>query len=147
VKWKAVLAVAMVGILGLSATGAQAGGAGGVPAAMPFFICNQINGDDAGATVDARDSGLLNNLQSLRLGNATLACALVRLFEPGTNNFLRPNPDGSHESLKCYSVSVAKKPGSVNRLLVTDELTGEEPVQMTGVQFICAPASYNFSTP
>jgi hypothetical protein len=144
VKCKVVLAVAVVGILGLSATVAQAGGAGGSPAVMKsFFICNQINGDDAGVTVDVESSVLGNNPQSLRIGNASLSCAFAKLRDVVTGALLLPNFPDTHQSLKCYSVSVAKKPGTVNRIGATDELIGPEVVQMTGVQFICAPATYN----
>lgn len=152
----------VIGLFTLSATRAQAG-AGGTPSALTsFFVCNSISGEDAGRRVDVDSSNWNFNPLNVRIGNATLACAFAKLFPggsthipcPGPNcNEIDPNPgqDLSKQSLKCYSISVARgqtgyaPPPSYT---VTDQLfPGNVDPDVTGssMQYICAPASFQLN--
>ena len=143
-KSKVVLGVLVaIGIFALSATAAQAG-SGGFPSPLTsFFVCHGINGDDPGQVVDVQSSFFGLNPQSVRIGNATLACAFARLFRAGTE--IKPNPSDTHAQLKCYTLSVPRQPGTSppTRYSVTDELLGvDADVQAFQLQYICAPASF-----
>jgi hypothetical protein len=138
-------ALAVVGILTLSATGAQAGTGGSPSPLTSFFVCNSISGDDAGRRVNVSSSFWNFNPLNVRIGNATLACAFAKLFDPKTGTEIEPNPDLSKQQLKCYSISVARqtgasKPGSFT---VNDELLGTDPdVAGSSIQYICGPAGF-----
>ena len=157
-----VLAGMLAGIamLMLSTTAAQAGSGGKPSALTSFFVCKTINGDDAARTVDVQafntdasnPAGWGFTLQGVQIGNATLACAFAKLFNPGQNFAataeISPNPAGAFKDLKCYSISVArsqtqtKTPPSYN---VTDNLfPGGLDTNVTGssLQYICGPASF-----
>jgi len=137
-------ALAVMTILALSATGAQAGG-GGFPSALTsFFVCNAISGNASGPVVDLQSPVFPPDRTSVKIGNATLACAFARLFQPGTANEIAPNPDGSLQQLKCYTVSVPRQTGSTNptNYATNDALLGEQSVKSTNIQYICAPASF-----
>ena len=141
-KYQVVLgALAVIAILALSATGAQAGG-GGVPSPLTsFFVCTAISGNAAGPVVDVQSPVFGPDRQGVKIGNATLACAFAQVFQGGTE--IDPNPSGN-EQLKCYSVSVPKSTGSTppTRYNTDDELVGQDSVKSTNIQFICAPASF-----
>jgi hypothetical protein len=133
----------VIGLLALSATGAQAG-AGGTPSVLTsFFVCNSISGDDAAQSVDVDSSAWGFNPKNVRIGNATLACAFAKLFSAGTE--INPNPGGLFQQLKCYSISVQRQAGSSAppSYTVTDVLLGVDPdVHGSSIQYICAPASF-----
>jgi hypothetical protein len=139
--------LAVIALLALSAPGAQAG-SGGTPSPLTsFFVCNSISGDDAGRRVDVSSSFWNFNPLNVRIGNATLACAFAKLFDPTTGAEIDPNPGLTKQQLKCYSISVARgqtgnsPPPSYT---VTDELfPGNTDLDVTGssLQYICAPAS------
>jgi hypothetical protein len=137
--------LAVIGTLALSATVAQAGAGGFVSPLTSFFVCHSINGDDAGRTVDLQSPVFGPDRQSVRIGNGTLACAWAKLFGAGTNIELDPNPPngtGPHDVLKCYTISVAKKPAIKTRYTFMDELLGEDTnVQASEVRYICAPST------
>lgn len=160
-KCKRILAVAvaMVGVIGLSATAAQAGGSGGTQSALTsFFVCSPINGAKPNQTVDIESPVFGpnntqappdNRVRNVMLGNGVFACAFARLFPKGPPNTpnltpLEPNPLESHKELKCYSISIP--PPAPTSFDVADEIfrnTGvEENRQVTGIQFVCAPASF-----
>ena len=134
----------MIALVALSATGAQAG-AGGTPSPLTsFFVCNSISGEDAGRRVSVNSSYWNFNPLNVRIGNATLACAFAKLFDPTTGVEISPNPDLSKEQLKCYSISVSRHSGNSPppSYTVTDQLLGEDPnVTGSSLQYICAPAS------
>ena len=136
----------VVALLATSATGAQAG-AGGTPSPLTsFFVCNSISGDDAGVRVDVQSSFWNLNPLNVRIGNATLACAFAKLFDPKTGQEISPNPDLSRQQLKCYAVSVARQSGSSPppSYTMTDSLLGEDKdVTGSSLQYICAPANIN----
>jgi hypothetical protein len=145
-KSKVILGVfAVTGLLALSAVGAQAGG-GGTPSPLTsFFVCNSVSGQDAGLRVDVSSSAWGVNPQNVRIGNATLACAFAKLFRAGTTTEINPNPDGTFDHLKCYSISVARQAASSPppSFTVIDELLGVDPdVQGSSMQYICAPSSF-----
>jgi hypothetical protein len=159
VKCKGVLAMAVVGLLGLSATAAQAGGSGGTQSALTsFFVCGPINGDKPNQTVDIESPVFgpnntqrppNNRVRNVTLGNGVLACAFAKLYPKGpphTPNLipLEPNPLEIHKELKCYTVSIP--PPAPTTFDVADEIfrnTGVEAnVQLTGIQFVCVPASF-----
>jgi hypothetical protein len=135
--------LAVIGVLALSATGAQAG-AGGTPSPLTsFFVCNSISGDDAGKSVDVAASDWGFNPKNVRIGNATLACAFAKLFVPGTSTEIEPNPGSSFQQLKCYAVSVSRRAGAPPSYTFTDALLGEDTdVHGSNIQYICAPASF-----
>ncbi len=145
-------ALAVIGVLALSTTGAQAG-AGGSPSPLTgFFVCKSINGDDAARRVDVDSTdagaGWGFKLPNVRIGNAILGCAFTKLFSPGTTNEILPNPITSFEQLKCYSVSIPRSQSGTPSpsYTVTDNLfpgSGVDPNVTTGsVTLICAPASF-----
>ena len=142
--------LAVVALVALSAPSAQAGSGGSPSTLTGFFVCNSINGDDAGQRVDVVSSAWGFNPLNVRIGNATLACAFAKLFRPGSDhtnpaNEILPNPTTTFDRLKCYSVSVAKggtssPPPSYS---VTDGLLGTDPdVSGSSFQYICAPAGF-----
>jgi hypothetical protein len=146
VRCKMILGVlAVMGTLARSATVAQAGAGGFVSPLTSFFVCHSINGDDPGLTVDLQSPVFGPDRQAVRIGNGTLACAWAKLFGAGTNTEIDPNPPGGtgpHDVLKCYTISVAKKPSDKTRYTFTDELVGAETnVQASEIRYICAPST------
>lgn len=143
---KLVLGVLVViGLLALSATGAQAGPGGNPSPLTSFFVCNSISGDDAGLRVDVDSSAWGFNPQNVRIGNATLACAFAKLFRAGTPTEIEPNPSTTFQQLKCYAISVQRQAGTSPpaRFTVTDQLFGvDTDVHGSSIQYICAPASF-----
>jgi hypothetical protein len=164
--------LAVMALVALSATGAQAGH-GGVPSALTsFFVCKGISGDDAARRVDVDSNDTSSwgfNLQNVRLGVATLACAFARLYPGGSTthtpclggatppacNEITPNPlvgsppsvplDG--EYLKCYAISGAKgqtsAPTPPPSYAVTDGLLGtDDNVTGSSITYVCAPANF-----
>ena len=155
--------LAVVLLLAVSATGAEAG-AGGSPSTLTsFFLCKSIGGDSPNrrVDVDSQDTsgaGWSQTLANVKLGVATLACRFARLYPGGTTTHTAcPNPNGCNEidpgtqilgDLKCYTVSVGRgqtsgvpnPPPSYtthDALLPTDDnVTG------SSVQYICAPAAF-----
>ena len=128
--------LALVSLLALSATGAEAG-AGGSPSPLAsFFLCKSIGGASASGRVDvdsfdASGAGWSQALQNVKIGVATLACRFARLYPadgtthtacsggltPPDCNEIDPQPlvgtppaPLNGEDLKCYAVSTAKGP-------------------------------------
>ena len=146
-----------IGMLALSTTAAQASGGGSPSLLTSFFVCNSINGDDAGLRVDVDASTWNYNPKNVRIGNATLMCAFARLFPansihipcPGqgcTELDPNPNADPAKQHLKCYAISVQKgTPGlPTTSYTVADNLLGtDNDVQGSSTQYICAPATLN----
>jgi len=165
--------LAVIALLALSATGAEAGPGGSPSPLTSFFLCETINGDDAGTRFDvdsidvATGAGWGIKLQNVRIGNATLGCRFARLFKAGSNphitcaglnqpegcNEISPNPPQTFEDLKCYSVSIPRStvtgvqpPAQPQSFTVFDNLfpTGVDPnVTSSSVQYVCAPASFS----
>jgi len=144
VKRRIVIGVlAALSTLVLSITGAEAG-AGGFPSPLTsFFVCQAINGDVPGRTVDIQIPGLNLNLGSVKLGNGTLACTFAQLFLPNTNTEISPNPLGTWGSLKCYAISVPRKgaQGGPTRFDFEDAFGIEQDAQGSQVQYLCAPSN------
>ena len=135
--------LAVLSILALSITGAEAG-AGGFPSPLTsFFVCQAINGDVPGRTVDIRIPGLNLNLGSVKLGNGTLACTFAQLFLPKTTTEISPNPGGTWGSLKCYAISVPRKgaQGGPTLFDFEDAFGAETDVQGSQIQYVCAPTN------
>jgi len=160
-------ALAVIGLLTLSATGAQAGSGGSPSPLTSFFVCKSINGAGpnlpGGVDVDSNNAAgwgfILNNVQ---IGNATLACAFAKLFpggsaqQPGGHiactplnppancNEIPPDPQLSMTNLKCYSIQVGKgQLGSPPRYTTFDQLLGQDSnVAGSSLQYICAPAQF-----
>jgi hypothetical protein len=136
-----------MGMLALSTTAAQASG-GGFPSALTsFFVCRAISGDDAGLSVDVDSTdpaGLSFKLKNVRIGNATLACAFAKLFQPGTTTAIEPNPSALFNQLKCYSISIGRGQAGTPppNYSATDQLVTDPTVNSSSVQFICAPAQF-----
>lgn len=135
--------LAALSTLALSITGVEAG-AGGFPSPLTsFFVCQAINGDVPGRTVDIRIPGLNLNLGSVKLGNGTLACTFAQLFLPNTNTEISPNPSGTWGSLKCYAISVPRKgaAGGPTRFDFEDAFGIEQDAQGSQIQYLCAPTN------
>jgi hypothetical protein len=158
--------LAGIGMLALSTTVAQASGGGSPSALTSFLVCKSISGEDAAQRVDV-DSTLAGagwgfNLQNVRIGNATLACAFARLFPansthtpcptgvppaPGVCNEISPQTDTSKLTMKCYAISTAR--GQTGRSTpppsydVTDALVGSDPdVTGSSVAYVCGPSKF-----
>lgn len=157
-KHSVVLGVLVAtGLLALSATTAQAGSGGFVSPLTSFFVCHSINGDSPGVTVDVESPVFGPDRTNVKIGKGTLACAWARLFYPGTDhaiptNEISPNPNFTHDVLKCHSISVKKNtsgnPGPPYTF--TDELFpgGEEAgVQATEIRYICSPSTLSLPVP
>lgn len=126
-KSKFVLRVlAVMGILALSASVAQAGDGGKPTPLAGFFICYSINGDRTGHVVDVKSPVFGADQQSVRIGKGALACAWARLFTRGNlptdttpspfPNEVDPSPtDLTRDQLKCYDVTVARKKSGHDR--------------------------------
>jgi len=156
VKSKVVLGMlAVIGIFALSTTGAQAGEGGKPSPLTSFFVCHSINGDDPGKVVDVESPVFGPTRQNVRIGNGTLACAWAKLFRLGTTDEIKPNPDVNLEQLKCYTVSVSRKPATTGQLPprynATDVLFGdllpfavavEQDIQVSELRYICGPALF-----
>ena len=136
--------LAVLSTLALFTTGAEAG-SGGFPSALTsFFVCQAINGDVPGRTVDIRIPGLNLNLGSVKLGNGTLACTFAQLFLPNTNTEISPNLEGTDRgSLKCYAISVPRKgaKGGPTLFDFEDAFGAEQDVAGGQVQYLCAPSN------
>jgi len=140
--------LAVIALVALSATGAQAG-AGGSPSPLTgFFLCKSINGDDAARRVDVDSTdpgaGWGFKLPGVRIGNAILGCAFTKLFLPKSNE-ISPNPNTSFEQLKCYSVSVPRSQTGTPSpsYTVTDSMfPGGTGATSGSVTLVCAPASF-----
>jgi hypothetical protein len=135
--------LAVLSTLTLSTAGAEAG-AGGFPSPLTsFFVCQAINGDVPGRTVDIRIPGLSLNLGSVKLGNGTLACTFAQLFLPNTNTEISPNPSGTWGSLKCYAISVPRKgaKGGPTLFDFEDAFGVEQDAAGGQVQYLCAPSN------
>jgi hypothetical protein len=142
--------LAVIALVALAATGAQAG-AGGMPsAATGFLVCKSINGDDAARRVDVDSTdpgaGWGFKIPGVRIGNAILGCAFTKLFVPGTSTAISPN-NGTFEQMKCYSVSVPRSSTGTPSpsYTVTDGLFpggSDQNVASGSVTTICAPASF-----
>ena len=157
----ALSTLAVIGILALSATAAQAG-AGGSPSPLTsFFVCHGISDKKAsGAFVDVDSSFFGVNPQEVTIGSGVLACAFAKLFPggsfhtpcPGTNcNEIPPNPVQG-EQLKCYNFSTSRQPSPTpatrNNYDISDALLGQDlGVQANQLHFICAPANFLLSVP
>jgi hypothetical protein len=83
VKPRIVVGVlAVLSTLALSTTGAEAG-AGGFPSPLTsFFVCQAINGDVPGRTVDIRVPALNLSLGSIKLGNELWRAPLPSCSSP-----------------------------------------------------------------
>jgi hypothetical protein len=158
-KSKVVLGMlTVIGMLALSTTVAHAGGGGGVPFALTsFFVCNSINGDDAGLVVDIAIPGIGPIRKGVRIGSGALACAVAKLFPAGSpqinENEIQPNAEGvPNQQLKCYTVTVSPRNSGSPPPSYTafDQFfpppQGEAGVQDGGIQFICAPAGFQTET-
>ena len=153
-KSRVVISVlAVIGLVALSATAAQA--AGGAPFPITsFFVCQSINGDNpvnldgSPKAVNVQGSVLLINPQNAKLGNGTLACAVAKLIDPTTQMEIIPNPTKQNsDGLKCYNVSTPKAGFGTPVIWgqINDDLfpNGQETnVQATSFQYVCGPATF-----
>jgi hypothetical protein len=143
--------LAVLALLALPGTGAQAGSGGSPSPLTGFFVCRSINGDDAAQRVDADSTdpgaGWGFKLPGIRIGNAILGCAFSKLFSAGTTKEISPNPNTLFQQLKCYSVSVPRSQTGTPSPSYTefDNLfPGGVDMNVTSgsVTLICAPASF-----
>jgi len=162
--------LAVIALLGLSATGVEAGFGGKPSALTSFFLCKSISGTavadrvDIDSTDPATGAGWGVSLDNVKLGVATLACSFARLFPAGDAPHIAcdptqpPNPncneihpipvDANGEpisvrDLKCYAISVGRGQGPQPNYTATDALLGPDPnVNGSGVNYLCAPAQF-----
>lgn len=159
-KGRTILKVlAVIGILVLSSTAAQAGGGGGTPSPLTsFFVCHGISDNVAsGALVNVDSSFFGSNPVSITMGSGVLACAFARLLQlqQGILVAIEPNPPvvnpGEQQQMKCYNFFVSRQSPLHNNYNVSDVLLPpdvvQDPVQANQLRFICAPATFRFSFP
>src|SRR5262245_28355167 len=78
--------LAGIAMLALSTTLAQASGGGGNPVPLhSFFVCNVINGGDAGQVVDIGGAFIGPNRTGVTINFGALACAVTKLFNPNNS--------------------------------------------------------------
>ena len=95
-KRKVVLGVlALIVILVLSATAAQASGGGKPYPLTSFFVCHAINGEAPGQGRRCRNPRfrLADPAEASRSAAGSLACAFAKLFPPGIGNADHPVPE------------------------------------------------------
>jgi hypothetical protein len=157
VKSKVVISVlAVIGMVALSVTAAQAAG-NAPPILIPsFFVCSGMSGEAPTSlippaapapTVSVQGSNLGNNPLKATLGNGVLACAVARLLD--SKGVEIPPPNVFTNGLKCYNVTVSRKSTDPTlkpptRWSVTDFLVGlETDVSVSSFQYVCSPANFN----
>src|SRR5262249_24056823 len=97
-------------------------GAGGKPSALTsFFACYSVSGHDPGQTVDVdvtdQSPVVASDRSNVRIGAASLACAIVKVFvhQPAGRVLAEPDPtqhgETAFNAIKCYSVT---GPGGTN---------------------------------
>jgi hypothetical protein len=157
VKCKVALgALAVIGIVSLSATGADAG-AGGVPSVLTgFFVCNPVSGPDPGFQFDVEspvfgrfDAAGNPILQRLQIGKAALACAFARLFPAVPKGAPAPapiEPGDTGGMITCYPLTNQNDQGNATSAkydvfdpLFNSNFTLSVP---TKSGFLCAPGGY-----
>jgi hypothetical protein len=152
VKSKVVISVlAVIGIVALSVTAAQAAGNAPPMLFSSFFVCQGINGEAPGTTVSVQGSNLGNNPKNVTLGNGSLACAVARLFDK--NGVEIPPPQVFANGLKCYNVSVSRKSTdptlkppthwSFSDFLFPNPNGLETDVSVSSFQYVCSPATFS----
>jgi len=154
VKSKVLISVvAVIGLVALSVTGAQA--AGNVPISIPsFFVCNGISnaGSPPGPVVlNVFASVFGSTPQNVTIGNGVLACVVAQLKDL-KGNLISPTPLNSsttQEGLKCYSFSGSRSssPAPKGNYTVTDHFVMDPFVQANQIQYICAPANFLLNLP
>jgi hypothetical protein len=156
VKCKIALgALAVIGFVSLSATGAHAG-AGGTPSLLTsFFVCNPVSGPDPGFQFDVESPvfGKFDTAgnpipQRLQIGKAALSCAFARLFPAVPKGAPAPEPiePGTGEQLTCYPLVNPNSQGNGTspKYLVFDPLFNNSFTLSVPTQsgLLCAPGSY-----
>ena len=143
-KRSAVLAIVVaISGLALSTTPAFAG-AGGSPSPLTsFFVCQGVTGDSPGKTVNITVPLLGLNLGSVKIGSASLACVFAQLFDPATGAEISPNPSGTFQDLKCYSLSTRRTPsGGLPPTYNVEDTFGADDVRSAETRYLCAPATF-----
>ena len=99
--------VAVLGVLALSVTVAQAGGSHGGGGTEAFgYLCYAINGADQGVTVNILDqTGEFGQLNNVRVGGGRLVCTFASATKTDTlhPDFDPVDGDGAH--LICFNIS------------------------------------------
>ncbi len=141
-----VVALAMLGMLALSATGARAGGGfGGGGPLSGFFVCHGINGGDQGLHVNIESDELGGTLTNVRVGSGVLGCTYVRLTRADTGAPIDA-PEGLF--LKCYTIAASRVPpgppaGTPTAWTVADAFEpAGETVVASEVRFLCGTANF-----
>jgi hypothetical protein len=145
---KRVLAV--IGVLVLSATAAQAGHGGEPFAIKSFFMCQAINGPVSGQAVDVAGSQFDNNPKGITIGQAILGCVVGKLFHAGSvppAGEIDPVPAGTilQNGLQCYNYSPKQSgpSGQPASYSVLDVLSGDQDAQQASqLRYICAPTIF-----
>lgn len=147
-KSKVVISVlAVIGIVALSVTAAQA--AGGIPFPITsFFVCHGINADapPGPLVVDVDSSVFGTTPKNVKIGGGVLACVVATLKDT-LGALISPTPLNSsptQEGIKCYTFSASRQsaPGLRNNYTVTDHFVIDPDVQASQIQYICAPANF-----
>ena len=154
VKSKVLISVvAVIGLVALSVTGAQA--AGNIPISIPsFFVCNGISNaasPPGPLVLNVFSSVFGSTPQNITIGNGVLACVLATLTDTKGNK-ISPTPltgSATQEGLKCYSFSGSLKSaaGPKNNYTVTDHFVVDPNVQVNQIQYICAPGNFLLNFP
>jgi hypothetical protein len=137
--------LAALGIFALSATAAQAGSGGGIPASLnTFFECHPIissaaNPDvlvrtcDPGSNCDSSD-GLITD--KVKVGIAAFVCKQVDVQTSPGSAPLDPDPS---DLIKCYNITRSGQKGSAVDQHFTDVFTTETNGVSDQPGFLCAP--------
>jgi hypothetical protein len=139
--------LAVIGILALSATMAQAGGGQGVGNITTFFECHSIDGGNVNQVVSTHELDDASTLRhgNLRVGAGVLSCRQVDV-KNSAGNFI--NGDLQSDELKCYTVSAKGPKAASEEVMLQDDFFAAEPVNRSpAVQMICGPALPVTTTP
>jgi hypothetical protein len=130
--------VAVIGLIVLSVTVAQAGSGSGGQALTLWFECRSINGGtNVGDNVSILDpSGAPVLEPNAIVGMSVLACRQVQVQLKGSPGVL-PAFTGDH--LKCYTLAVQGKSDTSN-FTFTDAFGTEQNITVLGSRYLCATA-------
>ncbi len=123
--------VAVLAVIVLSATVAQAGGVG--LGNLPYRSCYVINGQDLGTVVTLEDQFAS---QEVRIGGGRLLCTEVSINGEAS-------APGDH--FKCYSISTGAHPSVVKH--VEDAFGVAEDVAVSQARYLCVPATKTDPSP
>lgn len=130
--------IAVIGIVVLSATLAQAGGGAGAASFNTFFQCQAIDGANVNQVVSTHEFVTDELLQGgLRVGAGILKCRQVNV-QNAAGVFI--NGDISSTEIKCYAVSVKGPKAASEAVVLQDDFFAAESINKSpAIQMLCGP--------